>query len=100
MNTIFNITLRQNNTIKKANFGLDKNECLKKVKEYRQSPIYSEFDIQVEEINEVCLHSDTVLFSNCCGHQMGNGYEDILICPECKEHCEIEAICCDCGQEL
>jgi hypothetical protein len=29
------------------------------------------------------------LWSNCCGAAAGE-YEDVGICPACKEHCEFE----------
>ena len=26
--------------------------------------------------------------SDCCGADMGGVYSDILICPDCKDHCD------------
>lgn len=28
--------------------------------------------------------------SNCCGAEMSPSYRDMEICPDCKEHCEVE----------
>lgn len=30
------------------------------------------------------------IVSNCCGAEMNEAYRNIQICPECKEHCDLE----------
>ena len=30
------------------------------------------------------------LYSNCCGVEMDGQYLDMLMCPECKDHCGVE----------
>ncbi len=34
--------------------------------------------------------------SNCCGSERVD--EDIMICPVCKDHCDIEFGCDECGE--
>lgn len=46
----YNIILKQNNVVKKANFNLSPDECLEKIFEYRHNPTYQGFDIEVKAI--------------------------------------------------
>lgn len=43
-------------------------------------------------------------YSDCCGAPVySNGdcdTEDFGICPDCKEHCEYEESCDECGEEI
>lgn len=42
------------------------------------------------------MNYDNEIVSNCCGAFV---YDDILICSECKEHCEEMMLCPECGGE-
>jgi len=39
---------------------------------------------------------DKELYSNCCNAFMSSYFEDVSICPECKEHCGMEEKCPSC----
>lgn len=31
-------------------------------------------------------------YSSCCGTLMNDAYADMLVCPDCKEHCGVEKV--------
>jgi hypothetical protein len=37
--------------------------------------------------------------SNCCQVVMGDIVLEMLICPDCKEHCSADTYCTDCCNE-
>lgn len=39
--------------------------------------------------------------SNCCGVEPYGNFEDMGLCPKCKDHCEyLEEIGCECCDQL
>jgi len=51
------------------------------------------YDVLINRIEELKKYKVNVdKYSSCCGVQMSSGYEDRLICPECKEHCSAEEV--------
>ena len=34
--------------------------------------------------------------SECCGEEMTGGYEDVGICPKCRDHCDGVEDCPEC----
>lgn len=39
-------------------------------------------------------------YSNCCGAEASDGYEDSGICTKCNDHCSYEAYCSECDTEI
>lgn len=96
---INNILLHENGTLKKAIFGLTDFDCLQEVKRIRNSDTYMGFDLTIETEKDICLHDNTIQYSECCGRQRNEDLESDL-CMDCKEHTGFIVYCTDCEVEL
>lgn len=96
---MYNVILEQNGVTKIAIFGLQNEDTPAVIKDYRDDPMYKGHNIRVQEIKEVCMHDDTIFFSQCCGRQQDN-IEESDICLDCGEHTDFSEYCVTCDGEI